>query len=67
MPTLTIVLTTQQGDRVAAAFGSLNQLGRDATAAEVRAYLIAYMKAIVGERERAAQIAAISIADLGVT
>lgn len=67
MPTITIDLTAPQSQRVGAAFGKAYNLGRDATASEVRQFLINYMKAVVTDKERSAAIDAITIADLGVT
>lgn len=44
MATLTITTTAAQDARIAAAFGSQLNLGRDATGAEVRAAIIAYVR-----------------------
>lgn len=51
MPTLSIDLTNQQAQRVAAAIGSLLGLGRDATVAEVRDYIVAHLRAEVRRGE----------------
>lgn len=67
MPTLTIDLTAAQANRLTAAFGKAHGLGRDATNAEVRQYVIDFLKAVVVDKERSAAIDAITVTDLGVT
>jgi hypothetical protein len=52
MPTQTITTTAPQAQRVATAFGAKLNLGRDATAAEVKADVIAYMRNVVINYER---------------
>lgn len=54
MATLTITTTSQQDARIVAAFGAELGLGRNATAAEVKAAIINYVKTVVYEREKAA-------------
>lgn len=67
MPTLTITTTAQQAQRVADSFGKYyslrdaNDNQRAATEAEVKQYLVGYMKEIVRSAERKA--AADAIAD----
>lgn len=59
MPTLTITTNAVQAQRIAAAFGELhnlldvNGIRRDATATEVKAELIKYLKATVLNYETA--------------
>jgi len=47
MPTLTITTTADQASKIAAAFGAKYDPPRDATAAEVKADVIEYIKGIV--------------------
>ena len=65
MPTITLTLSTEQAQRVAAAFGRYWALAdpdgtpRDATPAEVREYLARQLKGVVRQQDRrAAQAAA---------
>ena len=60
MATLTITTTVNQASRIAAAFGSRLNPPRDATAAEIKADMIAYIKGIVHsyETQQAANAAA---------
>ena len=68
MPTVSLTTDATQAARLAAAMGALLGLGRDATQAEVKAYLVAHLRDIVRERERQAAIAALNpVTDLGVT
>ena len=74
MPDFTLSLTATQAQRVAVAFGRYWQLkdaqgqARDATAAEVKTYLIRQFKGVVTNAERAEAEAAISApAELVVT
>ena len=67
MPSLTVTLTTAQAQRVATAFGRYWNLGRDATAAEVKEYLIRQLKGVVAQQERGAQEAAIIVPALIAT
>lgn len=76
MPTITITTTTAQGNRVASAFGKSlglkdgNNQPRDATNAEVRAYLVKALRDVVFSVERQAAeqaaLATVSVADLGL-
>ena len=68
MPDLTITFTVAQADRVATAVGQryLN-LGRDATLAEVKTWLIDFIRAGVINHEQAVQAAAIVVAPLTPT
>jgi hypothetical protein len=50
--TMTINTTTAQDARIAPAVGSILGLGRDATAAEVKAWVIEYIKQSVLDYER---------------
>lgn len=54
MGTLTITTTSEQDARIVAAFGAKLGLGRNATGAEVKAAVIGYVRAVVGEEERRA-------------
>lgn len=75
MPQFIIDYTAPQGVRVAAAFGKLRGykdaqgVARSATAAEVRAELVEFIKNVTGEQERAAarQAADAALTDLGIT
>lgn len=60
MPTLTITTTTQQDARIVAAFGSKLGLTGNATGAQVKADIIAYIKGVVHgyETQQAAVTAA---------
>ena len=68
MPDLTITFTVAQANRVAAAVGNryLN-LGRDATLAEVKTWLIDFIRAGVINHEQAVQAATIVIPPLTPT
>ena len=76
MPTLTIVTTAAQAQRVADAFGKsldlkdANDQPRAATNAEVREYLVKAIKDVVRSVEQreaeAAAVAAVSVSDLGL-
>lgn len=58
MATVTITTTGPQDARLAPAFGDKLNLGRDATVAEVKAWLIAELQAVVRDYEfRQAQAA----------
>ena len=74
MPDFTLSLTAQQAQRVSKAFGRYWNLKdasgnpRDATAAEVKTYLVRQLKGVVTNAERAEAEAAISApAELVVT
>jgi len=73
MPTTTFTYTAPQGARIATAYGKLLGLGRDATAAEIKAEMWNQQRAIVLAQEKSvAEAAALvtanaSITDLGVT
>lgn len=60
MPTLTITTTVDQASRIAAAFGSRFNPPHAATAAEVKADVVAYIKSVVHsyETQQAANAAA---------
>ena len=68
MASVTLTYTTQQAQRVATAMGDHLGLGRDATAAEVKAEVWNYLRLqIVGPYEkRMAEAAAIATADAGL-
>ena len=68
MPDLTITFTVAQANRVAAAVGNryLN-LGRDATLAEVKTWLVDFIRAGVINHEQAVQAATIVISPLNPT
>ena len=51
MATLTINTTAAHAARVVAAFGLQQNLGRDATAAEVKQQVIEFMKGVVFDQE----------------
>jgi len=59
MATLTITTTGAQDARIGAAFGDYLGLGRNANAAEVKARTIEFIRNVVQEYERRAQVAAI--------
>ena len=61
MPDLTITLSPAQAARVAAAFGHYLRLGRDATVAEVKQFLILELRGVVHNRERADQEALVVV------
>lgn len=73
MPDITITVTAAQADRIGSAFGRAYTLHnpdgilRSATAAEVREFLIAYLKSIVIAEETKVQKEAIIVPDLNVT
>ena len=59
MPSMTVTMTVQQAQRVAAAFGMAHNLRdangpRAATEVEVKAFTIAWMRGIVLDQERQA-------------
>lgn len=58
MATLTITTTGPQDARAVVAFGRKLNLGRNATAAEIKADVIAYIRAVVSDQERAAVVEA---------
>lgn len=60
MPSTEITYTAQDGLRFAAALGKRHELGRNATEAEAKQWLIAKMKALVREEERRANEAALT-------
>ena len=51
MTTTTIITTPDQDARLVAAFGKILELGRDATGAEIKQHLIAYLTARVLAQE----------------
>ncbi len=67
MATMTITTTAPQDARIVAAYGSMLGLGRNATAAEVKADVINYIRTSVQSYEKQQAIAAISIAPLDPT
>jgi hypothetical protein len=52
MASITITTTTPQDNRLAPAFGDLLKLSGNANAAQVKAYLIDHMRAVVQNYER---------------
>ena len=54
MPTLSITTTAGEANRMQTALGKAQSLGRDASAAEVKAFWITQMKQFVLEQERIA-------------
>ena len=60
MAQITIEVTNEQGQRAQAAFGAYWNLGRDATVAEIKQYLIRQLKAVVVQQERRAAEAAVT-------
>lgn len=58
MATLTITTTSAQDARIVKAFGSYLNLGRNATASEVKTHLIGRLKQIVHDQERLIAVAA---------
>jgi len=73
MPDITISTTAAQTIRIAAAFGQYWRLTnpdgtpRDATAAEVKEYLVRQLKGVVRNYERALGEAAVTVENLLVT
>ena len=68
MPTITITVDTAQAQRLAHAFGRAYGLQRDATAPEVKQFVINYMKGIMLDQESAEARAALAPpADLDAT
>lgn len=61
MGTLTITTSAQHDTRIVAALGKHLNLGRNATGAEVKAWIVNYLKAMVLEQEKlAAAVAAVA-------
>jgi hypothetical protein len=54
MATISITTDAENTARVLAAFGTYWNLGRDATGAEVKEYLVRQLKAVVRQQERRA-------------
>lgn len=52
MPTISITTDAANAQRLATAFGKYWALGRDATQAEIRAYLVRQLVAVVRNAER---------------
>lgn len=68
MASTTLTYTTQQGSRVATAYGNYLGLGRDATAAEIKAEIWNGIRLLVAAYEKkTAEAAAIAAADSGLT
>lgn len=65
MPTISLTVTAEQGQRVLGAFGRYWNLARPATVIEVREFLIRQLKAVVLQQERGLEEAKIQMADLG--
>lgn len=68
MGTLTITTTTQQDSRIVEAFGEKLQLGRNATGAEVRQYVVNHIADVVRRYElnKAAAEAVNSTSPIGI-
>lgn len=66
MPTVSYDITAQQASRVQTAVGKILGLGRDATAAEARAYHIKLLKDAVISQERGDLADAISVSSLDI-
>ena len=64
MPSITLTVSTDHANRLAAAYGRELELGRPATLAEIKAHLAALLKHMVQQRERDA---ALEAAVAGVT
>ena len=58
MATLTITTTAAQDARLVVAFGARLGLGRNATAAEIKADIINFVRAVVNDQERIAVVEA---------
>ena len=58
MATLTITTTAAQDARLVVAFGARLGLGRNATAAEIKADIINFVRAVVNDQERLAVVEA---------
>lgn len=69
MATLTITTTSEQDARIVVAFGHRLGLGRNATAPEVKAAIIGYLKSVVLDYEQraAAQAAAQAVTPITPT
>lgn len=68
MATLTITTTAQQDARIVAAFGKYLGLPGNATAAQVKAEVFAFIRLVVMNQEKvAAEAAAIVSANAGLT
>lgn len=65
MPQISLTVTAEQAQRIGAALGRYLRLGRDATLAEVKSFLVDRIRAMVRQEERAAQEAALTIPELG--
>lgn len=64
MATMTITTTAPEDARLAAAFGTYLNLGRNATAAEIKAAIVRWATSIVHQQELQVQQAAIAITDI---
>ena len=69
MPTLTINTTAAQGTRVADAYGAVNQLGRAATNAEIKQFVIDEIRRVVlgHEKNIASEVAENAVPDINPT
>lgn len=52
MPSMTITTTAQQAQRLATALGKALGYGRDATADEIKAYVVDHFRQLVHREER---------------
>ena len=69
MATLTITTTAAQASRISVAYGAVNGLGRDATAAEVKQFVIEEIKRVVigYEKNVASEAAESAVPDITPT
>lgn len=67
MATLTLTTTSQQDARIVQAFGTYLDLGRNATAGEVKQWLISQLRGVVlaQEAKAAREAAEAALTDLG--
>jgi hypothetical protein len=61
MPDIVFSLTVPQAQRLATAFGARQGLGRDATLAEIKQWLLGHLKEMVRSQEKAVSEAMIVI------
>jgi hypothetical protein len=67
MATTTINTTAAEDSRLVVAFGTFLNLGRNATQAEIKAALVAWLTSVVNEQEYQAAKKAIAITNIAPT
>lgn len=61
MPSFELTVSSAQATRIAAAFGRYWTLGRPATSAEVKEYLVRQLRGVVRQQERGQAEAALAV------